>query len=122
MRKTRCAKWWVVGLALGFGLAQEALSQTPTPEEDRVQVFYPKGECETGLIEIEVYNRTTRAWQPHAEHPQIEADTCQREDPGVLLQELRVRCADPEHPARASEWRVGAEVFKPLASSQCKPE
>ena len=122
MRHTRFVREWAVGFCLIFCFMQEALGQTPTSQEDRAQVFYPKGECETGVIELEVYERNTQSWRPHAEHPQIKADTCQWEDPGILLQELRVRCADPEQPARASEWLTGVEVFQPLSSALCQPE
>lgn len=122
MRKADFAKCLGAGLVLGLCFVQPAQSQAPESEPDRVQVFYPKGECETGVIEIEVYDRSTQKWQPHAEHPQIEADSCQVEDPGVLLQELRVRCADPKHPARSSEWLTGVEVFEPLANTRCQSQ
>lgn len=108
-----------LGLVVGFLPLQEGLGQTASPEE-RVPVFYPKGDCETGWIDVEIYNRDRQIWQAHPEHPRVESATCQLEDPGVLLQELRVRCADPDNRARVSEWRVGVEVFKPLPAEQCE--
>ncbi len=102
-----------------FLLTGLASAQTPSAE-DRVQVFYPKGSCETGWIDLEVYDRDAQVWLPHPDHPRISVDTCQHEDPGILLQELRVRCADPANRARVSPWRVGAEVFKPVAPERCQ--
>lgn len=116
-------KLWplMLGLLLGSVPLQEGLAQTPAVE-DRVRVFFPKGDCDTGWIDVEVYNRKLRIWEPHAEHSRVELGTCQLEDPGVLLQELRVRCVDPGNRARVSEWRVGAEVFKPVGAEQCESE
>lgn len=123
MPRDLCARRTVwplaLGLALGFLSVPEGLCQTASPEQ-RVQVFYPKGECETGWIDVEIYNRDLRAWEAHAEHPRVELGRCQLEDPGVLLQELRVRCADPHNRARVSDWRVGVEVFKPVKAEQCE--
>ena len=94
----------------------------PPSSEDRVRVFYPKGDCETGWIDIEVYDREVETWRGHADHPRVATGTCQFEDPGVLLQEIRVRCVDPQNRARVSAWRVGAEVFAPVNSGTCGTE
>ena len=100
-------------------LAPVAVAESPSTG-DRVQVFYPKGDCETGWIDIEVYDRDVETWRAHSDHPRVATGTCQFEDPGVLLQEIRVRCADPQNRARVSAWRVGAEVFTPVSSGKCR--
>ena len=118
-RTTKALLLWLVWQ----GLVSPSLAMgDPTPGENQVLVFYPKGDCGTGWLDIEVYDRDVRVWLSHAEHPRIATDSCQVEDPGILLQELRVRCADPANRARVSSWRVGAEVFKPVAADKCKKE
>jgi len=102
------------------------LASLPTPGEasgptDPVRVFYPAGNCATGVIEIELWDRAARAWQPHPAHPRIMADTCQTEDAGDLLNEIRVRCIDPASPARASGWTTGVQVWEPAGAPGCAP-
>ncbi|MCG8592030.1 MAG: hypothetical protein MJE66_22260 [Proteobacteria bacterium] len=82
-------------------------------------VLYPGGECETGWIEVERYDREIRAWRAHAHHPRVRADACRREDVSSLLNELRVRCIDPSGARPPSPWRVGAELQKPLSRDRC---
>ena len=108
-------------LLAGFSQASLAMADSAVSEE-QVRVFYPKGKCETGWIDVEVYARDAGIWLPHPDHPRVATDTCELEDPGILLQEIRVRCADPANRARVSNWRVGAEVFKPLSAEQCPDE
>ena len=117
IRTTKALLLWLV--LQGFFSASPAMAD-PILGEDQVLVFYPKGDCGTGWLDIEVYDRDIRAWLSHADHPRIATDSCQVEDPGVLLQELRVRCADPASRARVSSWRIGAEVFKPVAAQKCQ--
>jgi hypothetical protein len=88
---------------------------------DPVQVFYPRGACETGILEIELWNRVASEWGPHPAHWRVLADTCQEEDAGDLLNEIRVRCVDLANPARASKWRVGVEVYHPGEAPSCIP-
>lgn len=92
-----------------------------TPPHDPVQVYYPAGQCETGVLEIELWHRASKAWRPHPDHPRIMAGTCQLEDAGDLLNEIRVRCADPANPARASEWVTGVQVYQPADAPGCGP-
>jgi hypothetical protein len=101
-------------------LAGVALAQGAS--EELVRVFYPRGDCETGIIELEIYDRSQPAWVPHPIHPRIEADTCQLEVAGILLQEIRYRCVDPEDPERFSDWVDGADVFRPRAAPECESE
>ena len=118
-RTTKALFLWLVWP----GLVSAPLAMAdPTSGEDQVLVFYPKGNCGTGWLDIEVYDRDARVWLPHAHHPRVATESCQVEDPGILLQELRVRCADPANRARVSTWRVGVEVFKPIAAETCKKE
>jgi len=85
--------------------ASPAIS-APTPE--RVLVYYPPGTCPAQL-EIELFDRESGAWRAHPEHPRLPPGACAWEEPGSLLNELRVRCVDPSGARRPSEWVVGAE-------------
>ena len=86
---------------------------------DPVRVHYPAGECTTGVLEVELFNRVVKEWRPHPAHARILADTCQTEDAGDLLNELRVRCIDPGNPARASDWLMGVQVYQPASAPGC---
>jgi hypothetical protein len=86
---------------------------------DPVQVYYPGGRCQTGVLEVEVFSRSLQIWQPHPTHWRILADTCQLEDAGELLNELRVRCVDVDDPARASVWQTGVQVYQPADAPGC---
>ena len=118
--RSRTTKALLLCLVLEGLISPSLAMGDPSPGENQVLVFYPKGDCGTGWLDIEVYDRDARVWLSHAEHPRIATDSCQVEDPGILLQELRVRCADPANRARVSSWRVGGEVFKPVAAEKCK--
>lgn len=108
---------WLAPLAAVLATCASGLAQ----ETERVHVLYPRGECETGVIEIEVWSRSNRRWVPHPEHPRIPGDTCQSEDPGILLNELRVRCVDPGDARRRSTWLVGVDIRRPAPDSRCGP-
>ncbi|MAJ59787.1 MAG: hypothetical protein CL936_06680 [Deltaproteobacteria bacterium] len=114
-RRFRCSP---LGLLATIGLFS-ALG-AGTPPHDPVQVFYPQGECETGVLEIELWNRTLKAWRPHPDHPRVMANTCQTEDAGDLLNEIRVRCADPANAARGSSWVTGVQVYEPSGAPGCQ--
>lgn len=104
--------------ALAFTLSSGATSAAG--DDARVTVFYPAGACETRRLEIEVFARATRTWKPHPAHPRIDADTCQPEDPGQLLNELRLRCIDPEGKRAPSDWIVGVDLARPADPGACK--
>ena len=112
------------GLLLGLALlvVQVALADPGDPADERVRVLYPRGACATGVIEIEVFERGTGVWQPHPVHWRIPADTCQEEVAGVLLQEIRYRCVDPEAPSRVSAWILGVDVFDSISADRCAAE
>jgi hypothetical protein len=81
-----------------------------------VLVYYPAGDC-GGELELEIYDRVAGAWRPHPDHPRVPTGSCQRELPDQLLNELRVRCADPAGRRPPSDWVVGAEL--PGALTPC---
>ncbi len=89
-------------------------------------VFYPAGDCPSGKLELEVWERGSEGeggrWVPHPEHPTIDADSCQPEDPGVLLNELRVRCVGSAGSSdAASAWVVGVDLSKKGSAPSCPP-
>jgi hypothetical protein len=98
----------VVLACLSFGVAQA----------EPVTVFFPRGDCESGVIEVEIYDRDRRLWVAHS-IPRVEAGGCRTEESGLLLNEFRVRCIDPTGRRMPSPWVVGAEVFRTAPSSTC---
>jgi hypothetical protein len=82
-------------------------------EATRVNVLYPAGNCRAGRLQLEVWERgaygTRGSWKPHPEHPTIAPNTCQAEDRGVLLNEIRVRCVDSTGQVY-SAWIVGVDL------------
>jgi hypothetical protein len=109
----------VTGLVLAAMLLAGLTQAADRGPSDPVQVHYPRGGCETGVLEIEVFSRSLKRWQPHPAHWRILADTCQQEDAGELLNELRVRCIDLANPGRASPWRIGVQVYQPAEAPGC---
>ena len=84
-------------------------------------LFFPRGDCQGGVLEVELYDRKRETWAPHPRHPRILGDRCHEEDAGGLLNEIRVRCVDPDHPQRVSRWIVGARVFVRGPAPECIP-
>jgi len=83
-----------------------------------VMVYFPPGDCESGMIEVEIFDRTKNLWIPHSS-PRVKAGGCRTEESGYLLNEIRVRCIDPRGRRMPSQWVVGAEVFRAAPSSAC---
>lgn len=89
--------------------------------EERVLVYYPAGGCETGRIQIQVYDRETAGWKDHPEHPLVETGSCQLEVAHRLLNELRIRCVDPKGRRAASDWVSGVDLTPKPGKSPCAP-
>ena len=85
----------------------------------RIRVFHERLDCASNLLEVEVYDRNSQIWVEHPSHPRIFADTCQTEDTGVLLNEIRTRCAVPENAANWNLWKVGVEVWDLEQMQRC---
>jgi hypothetical protein len=100
-------------------LAALTLVLSAAAAAEPVTVRFPAGDCSTHRIEVQVFDRDARAWQPHPQHPQLDTGRCIRMDSGVLLNELRVRCVDPKGRLAPSGWIVGAEVFQAGDASDC---
>jgi len=83
---------------------------------DPIHVFYPRGPCEGSHLELEVFHRDSRVWAPHPVHERVPLETCQVEDAGKLLNELRWRCEDP---GLHNPWNVGLNVFDPRVTESC---
>jgi hypothetical protein len=109
-------------LALACTAAPSESEHTPEEPSARAVVFYPRGGCATGELEIEVYDRAARAWRPHPTHPRLRADRCAEEQAGTLLNELRVRCVDPDGERQPSLWVTGAALSgPPIPCSEVAP-
>jgi hypothetical protein len=74
------------------------------------QVYYPRGRCETGLLEVQVYDRQRQRWTAHPEHSRLRTGSCHSEPMSILANDLRVRCIDPEERRAPSHWVVGGRA------------
>jgi len=97
-------------------LALAAVSRAQPP--DPISVFFPASECDTDVLEVQVWNRQLGEWQPHSEHPRIFANSCQVEDAGVLLNETRIRCLNGDGSQAEHPWRK-VQVWNPIWMESC---
>jgi hypothetical protein len=84
---------------------------------DSIRIYYDREGCSSDRVEVEVYDRTTHAWQPHPAHPRVTVPSCQTEDAGRLWNELRWRCM-PSSADGEIGWRP-IRVFDPGVMSRC---
>jgi len=105
------------------GLA--ALAPAPPAAAEPVTVFFPRGSCGSGRLEVEMWepgrDGAQGRWVPHPSLRRIDAGTCQRVESQILLNEIRVRCIDPAGVGRPSEWVIGADVTGRFAGSCPSP-
>ena len=76
-----------------------------------IYVYYPRGDCRGGQLELEVWDRKARDWRRHPGHPRVPLETCQVEDAGNLFNEIRSRCVEPPDTQPVASWVVGLEVL-----------
>jgi hypothetical protein len=105
-----------IAFAASLVVPKPALAEAPV--SDSIRVFYDGEPCEGEWIDLEVFDRAARVWVAHPEHPRIPVESCQHENPGRLLNELRWRCVTPEG---AAPWRH-FQVFQPGVLSRCEHE
>jgi len=86
---------------------------------DPVFVFYPRGFCSGDRIALEVWNRDEQRWVEHPRHPVVRLDSCQLEDAGVLLNEIRWQCVEANRSERGPLWNVGVRVFDSDIMQHC---
>ncbi len=86
---------------------------------DPVFVFYPRNFCSGEQIALEVWDRSEQRWAKHPRHPVIPVDSCQLEDAGVLLNEIRWRCLERDHSDWDEGWSVGVRVFESTVMQRC---
>ncbi|MBW2715927.1 MAG: VWA domain-containing protein, partial [Deltaproteobacteria bacterium] len=86
---------------------------------DPVFVYYPRDFCSSNQIALEVWKRDERRWVEHPRHPVVPVDSCQLEDAGILLNEIRWRCFDLDGSDPEFGWSVGVRVFEPGVMQHC---
>jgi hypothetical protein len=106
-------------IALLSLLALPRLAMAWASTMDPVFVFYPRDFCSGERIELEVWRRDEQRWVEHPRHPVIPVDSCQLEDAGVLLNEIRWRCLERDRSNRDQGWSVGVRVFEPSVMRHC---
>ena len=113
VRPTLALLAWFALLALpGFAMAWGSTM-------DPVFVFYPRNFCSGEQIALEVWDRNEQRWAKHPRHPVIPVDSCQLEDAGVLLNEIRWRCLERGHSDWDEGWSVGVRVFESTVMQRC---
>ena len=103
------------GLALLCGASGP--SSAKAIPEDPITVFFDKA-CASQVLELQIWNRIEKRWSHHPEHPKILAGSCQVEDAGYLMNEIRVRCLRTNN--RSIEpWLDGIKVYEPGIVDEC---
>ena len=100
-------------------LALPKLAMAWASTMDPVFVFYPRDFCSGERIALEVWRRDEQRWVKHPRHPVVPVDSCQLEDAGVLLNEIRWRCLEPDRSDPDQGWNVGVLVFEPSVMQRC---
>lgn len=113
-RPTRLLLFALVLLLLG----QTISSRGRCGQADLTTVLFDKS-CPSQVLEIEIWNRTTNRWQLHPEHPRILSGSCQLEDAGYLMNEIRVRCLRMEGQP-IEPWTDGIKVYDPGIVDACE--
>ncbi|MBW2494698.1 MAG: VWA domain-containing protein [Deltaproteobacteria bacterium] len=106
-------------LALFALLALPRLATAWGNTMDPVFVFYPRNFCRGDQIALEVWDRDEQRWAKHPRHPVIPVDSCQLEDAGVLLNEIRWRCLERGQSDWDEGWSVGVRVFESSVMQRC---
>ena len=106
-------------LALFALLALPRLAMAWGSTMDPVFIFYPRDFCSGEQIALEVWDRSEQRWAKHPRHPVIPVDSCQLEDAGVLLNEIRWRCLERSHSDWDEGWSVGVRVFESTVMQRC---
>lgn len=91
----------------------------PFGEPALAHIYYPRNACISEYIEVQVWSPRYDAWFPHSQHPLVPAETCQLEDPGILLNGIRWRCAEADLESDQG-WYVGLDIFDPAVVSSCE--
>jgi len=119
MKPSFCSRLAAAALALAAPASAAAQDDTDSSwATDPVHVYYDGGDCGTDAIELQVFDREDGAWRPHPHHVRVPVPSCQIEDAGVLLNELRWRCAIEPEPEFPSVWRI-FRVWDPDVMSRC---
>lgn len=111
---------WALATLAGLLPATPAAAAPAAGEVlDPVYVFYRRGSCHEDQIELQVWDREERAWKEHPRHPRVPIGSCQLEDAGILLQEIRWRCVETRPVDPPPAWVVGLDVFDPDVMERC---
>jgi len=106
-------------LALCALLAFPRLASAWGSTMDPVFVFYPRHSCSGDRIALEIWDRDEQRWAEHPRHPVVPVDSCQLEDAGVLLNEIRWRCLEGDRSDPDRGWSVGVRVFEAAVMQHC---
>lgn len=107
-RLTKC-EWSLLFVLLPFLSALWMTSQSRAEPIDPTTILFDKS-CPSQVLEIEIWNRLEKKWDAHPDHPLILAGSCQVEDAGYLMNEIRVRCLRTDN-RTIEPWTDGIKVY-----------
>jgi hypothetical protein len=103
-------------IALAAGLPSPAASEELF---DPAPVLFDQF-CRSQVIQLEVWDRRKSSWKSHPQHPLVLSGSCQLEDAGYLMNEIRTRCVRMD--GRTYDgWRHGVDVYRAGIVEACVP-
>ena len=88
-------------------------------QAEDAQLYFPPGACETGWLEVQIFDRAQGGFVPDPQHPRLRVGACARERMDRLLNEVRVRCIDPAGRRPPSAWVSGVDLHPQRPPPAC---
>ena len=110
---------WLLGICLWAAAAPVFAAGDPFGPTELAHIYYPRHACVSDHIQVEVWDARADVWNPHPQHPLVPVESCQLEDPGILLNAIRWRCAEEEL-EEDQGWYVGLDIFDPSIVASCE--
>jgi hypothetical protein len=103
-------------VVLASALSLQAASDEPY---DPAPVLFEQF-CRSQVLQLEIWDRRNASWKPHPAHALVLSGSCQIEDAGYLINEIRTRCVRMD--GRTYDgWRHGVPVYRPGIVDACTP-
>lgn len=102
-------KWQLIFVGLICLSSLSGASRSRAELVDPTTILFDKS-CPSQVLEIEIWNRLDKKWDHHPEHPLVLSGSCQVEDAGYLMNEIRVRCLRDDN-RTLEPWTDGIKVY-----------
>ena len=110
LRRAKRVGWPLTLVALVHWAVPAGAAGDPFGGPELAHIYYPRSACESEYVEVQEWSPREDAWFPHTQHPLVPVESCQLEDPGILLNAIRWRCAEAEL-EKDEGWYVGLDIF-----------